>query len=108
MASSDDLILIYERRLADFEARLAAIEKGHERRPVASPSLAASRHGASGYRLGVDVGGTFTDLLLLDEKRERLFTAKVPSTPSDSSIGVLNGIQKSAARPASIRPKSTT
>jgi N-methylhydantoinase A len=103
MASSDDLILIYERRLADFEGRLAAIEKGHERRPVASASPAASRRGASGYRLGVDVGGTFTDLLLLDEKRERLFTAKVPSTPSDSSIGVLNGIQK-ICREAGIDP----
>ena len=103
MASSDDLILVYERRLADFEARLAAIEKGHERRPVASAEPAASRRGASGYRLGVDVGGTFTDLLLLDEKRERLFTAKVPSTPSDSSIGVLNGIQK-ICREAGIDP----
>ena len=103
MASSDDLILVYERRLADFEARLAAIEKGRERRPVASAEPAASRRGASGYRLGVDVGGTFTDLLLLDEKRERLFTAKVPSTPSDSSIGVLNGIQK-ICREAGIDP----
>ena len=103
MASSDDLILVYERRLADFEARLAAIEKGRERRPVASAEPAASRRGASGFRLGVDVGGTFTDLLLLDEKRERLFTAKVPSTPSNSSIGVLNGIQK-ICREAGIDP----
>ncbi|OED35165.1 5-oxoprolinase [Chromatiales bacterium (ex Bugula neritina AB1)] len=45
-------------------------------------------------RLGVDVGGTFTDLLLLDEKNGRTFTAKVPSTPADSSIGVLNGVEK--------------
>ena len=103
MASSDDLILVYERRLADFEARLAAIEKGHERRPVASAAPAASGRGASGYRLGVDVGGTFTDLLLLDEKRARLFTAKVPSTPSNSSIGVLNGIKK-ICREAGIDP----
>ncbi len=47
-----------------------------------------------GLRLGVDVGGTFTDLLLLDEARGRAFTAKVPSTPSDSSKGVLNGIER--------------
>lgn len=44
------------------------------------------------YRLGVDVGGTFTDLLLVDETSGNVYTAKVPSTPDDSSIGVLNGI----------------
>jgi len=47
-----------------------------------------------GYRLGVDVGGTFTDLLLIDEESGATFTAKVPSTPEDSSIGVLNGIAR--------------
>ncbi len=46
------------------------------------------------YRLGVDVGGTFTDVLLLNERNGELHTAKVPSTPSDSSIGVLAGIEK--------------
>ena len=46
------------------------------------------------YRLGVDVGGTFTDLLLVNEKSGDLHTAKVPSTPEDSSIGVFNGITK--------------
>jgi len=47
-----------------------------------------------GYRLGVDVGGTFTDLLLIDEESGATFTAKVPSTPEDSSVGVLNGIAR--------------
>ena len=46
------------------------------------------------YRLGVDVGGTFTDLLLINEESGETFTAKVPSTPKDSSIGVLNGIAR--------------
>lgn len=46
------------------------------------------------YRLGVDVGGTFTDLLLIDEGKGATYTAKVPSTPEDSSIGVLAGIDK--------------
>ncbi len=46
------------------------------------------------YRLGVDVGGTFTDLLLVNEESGETFTAKVPSTPEDSSIGVLNGIAR--------------
>ena len=46
------------------------------------------------YRLGVDVGGTFTDLLLIDEESGTTHTAKVPSTPEDSSIGVLNGVER--------------
>jgi len=59
-----------------------------------------------GYRLGVDVGGTFTDLLLINEQSGETFTAKVPSTPADSSLGVLNGIaricEESAIDPAGI------
>jgi N-methylhydantoinase A len=58
------------------------------------------------YRLGVDVGGTFTDLLLINEQTGETFTAKVPSTPEDSSIGVLNGVARiceaSGTDPASI------
>ena len=46
------------------------------------------------YRLGVDVGGTFTDLLLINEESGETHTAKVPSTPEDSSIGVLNGVDR--------------
>ena len=49
------------------------------------------------YRLGVDVGGTFTDLLLVEETTGRTYMAKVPSTPEDSSIGVLNGIDRICA-----------
>lgn len=59
------------------------------------------------YRLGVDVGGTFTDLLLINETTGKTFTAKVPSTPQDSSIGVLNGINRicneSGIEPAQIK-----
>ncbi len=46
------------------------------------------------FRLGVDVGGTFTDLLLVDEASGQTYMAKVLSTPEDSSIGVLNGIDR--------------
>ena len=46
------------------------------------------------YTLGVDVGGTFTDIFLVNELDGQIFTAKVPSTPQDSSIGVLNGIER--------------
>lgn len=44
-------------------------------------------------RLGVDVGGTFTDLLLHDDKNQRTFQAKTPSTPEDQSIGVAAGVK---------------
>lgn len=44
-------------------------------------------------RLGIDVGGTFTDLLLYDDKRKKTFRAKTPSTPEDQSIGIVNGIR---------------
>ena len=45
-------------------------------------------------RLGIDVGGTFTDLLLFDERSGAMRLLKTPSTPSDQSIGILNGIQQ--------------
>lgn len=44
------------------------------------------------YRLGVDVGGTFTDLLLFDEANGAFWRHKTPSTPADSSIGILTGV----------------
>lgn len=45
------------------------------------------------YRLGVDVGGTFTDILLVNEESGETFRAKTSSTPADQSIGVLRGIE---------------
>ena len=48
---------------------------------------------ASTYCLGVDVGGTFTDLVALDEQSGSLWHSKVHSTPHDQSVGVRNGIQ---------------
>ncbi|EMC92489.1 hypothetical protein BAUCODRAFT_38559 [Baudoinia panamericana UAMH 10762] len=45
------------------------------------------------YRLGVDVGGTFTDACAFSPNG-RIFRAKVPSTPQDQSIGVKNSIDK--------------
>lgn len=56
------------------------------------------------FRLGADVGGTFTDLLLINDDTGATYTAKVPSTPSDSSVGVLNGIEK-ICRTSGIDPK---
>ncbi|MEO6823102.1 MAG: hydantoinase/oxoprolinase family protein [Candidatus Nanopelagicales bacterium] len=49
------------------------------------------------YRLGVDVGGTFTDVLLVDEHTGSTWRAKTASTPHDQSVGVLHGIDKVCA-----------
>jgi N-methylhydantoinase A len=54
----------------------------------------------SGSRAGVDVGGTFTDLVALSEGE--LITAKVPSTPQDQSEGVMNAIDASGVKPESL------
>ena len=45
------------------------------------------------YRLGVDVGGTFTDLLLFDNDNGSFWRHKTPSTPHDSSVGILTGVE---------------
>ena len=46
------------------------------------------------YRLGVDVGGTFTDLVQVDDATGAFFHMKTPSTPSDPSQGVLEGLRR--------------
>src|SRR5947208_5928293 len=49
------------------------------------------------YRIGVDVGGTFTDLVAIDEGGLPTLT-QVPSTPEDRSLGVLEGLSQLAGR----------
>src|SRR5215218_9241972 len=51
-------------------------------------------------RLGVDVGGTFTDLVALSDGT--LVTAKVPSTPRDQSEGVMNAVKTSEVKPEAV------
>lgn len=45
------------------------------------------------YLIGVDVGGTFTDLLAYDEADKRLLSAKVPSLPGEQWRGVLGALE---------------
>ncbi|MBA3701859.1 MAG: hydantoinase/oxoprolinase family protein, partial [Rubrobacteraceae bacterium] len=54
----------------------------------------------SEVRLGVDVGGTFTDLVALSEGEP--VTVKVPSTPRDQSVGVVNAIEASEVEAGSL------
>src|ERR1700704_309424 len=50
------------------------------------------------YRLGVDVGGTHTDLVLLDTVSGALLVEKVSSTPKNPALGVLDGVARFVAR----------
>ncbi len=50
------------------------------------------------YRLGVDVGGTHTDLVLLDMASGALMVEKVASTPKNPALGVLRGVAQFIAR----------
>jgi N-methylhydantoinase A len=52
----------------------------------------------SRYRLGVDVGGTHTDLVLLDAETGELMVEKVSSTPKNPALGVLDGVSRFIAR----------
>jgi N-methylhydantoinase A len=49
------------------------------------------------FTIGIDVGGTYTDLVAIDEHRNVVF-AKSPSTPADQSIGVMAGLEELARR----------
>src|SRR5947207_129253 len=50
-----------------------------------------------GYRVGVDVGGTFTDLICVTPDGDVVLD-KTPTTPDDQSVGVMNGLQELADR----------
>ena len=57
----------------------------------------------SAFVIGVDVGGTFTDVFILDEANGRITTAKVPSTRGDQSKGFIEGIASRVADFGEIR-----
>jgi N-methylhydantoinase A len=44
------------------------------------------------YSLGLDIGGTFTDVVMADRHTGALWTAKTPATPSDPSISFFDGV----------------
>ena len=49
-----------------------------------------------GYSLGIDTGGTHTDLFLIDRKTRRAWTAKAPTTPLNPLEGILHGVIQDA------------
>jgi N-methylhydantoinase A len=54
--------------------------------------------GAQPVRIAVDIGGTFTDLQILDSRQGRVVAWKTPTTPADPSEGLLTGVREAADR----------
>ena len=48
----------------------------------------------SRYRIGIDVGGTFTDGIIVNEQTGETKITKVPSNPSDPSVGFLVAVER--------------
>jgi N-methylhydantoinase A len=46
------------------------------------------------WRIGIDIGGTFTDVALVDEASGRIEVAKIPTTPADFGQAVITGIRQ--------------
>jgi N-methylhydantoinase A len=53
-------------------------------------------------RAGVDIGGTFTDVIVFDEETEEIEITKTPSTPANPAEGVINGLTKAETDIANI------
>ena len=54
------------------------------------------------YRVSIDIGGTFTDLVVYDEEEKQAFTGKVLSTPDDPAQGVITGLTSAMDDPGQI------
>ena len=48
----------------------------------------------SRYRIGIDVGGTHTDMVLFDAADNSIVIGKLPSTPHNPAIAVLDGVNR--------------
>ncbi|MBO3747948.1 hydantoinase/oxoprolinase family protein [Streptosporangiaceae bacterium NEAU-GS5] len=54
------------------------------------------------YRVAMDIGGTFTDVVCYDERSGRVAAAKAPTTPGDLADGVFAALERAAVDPAEI------
>ena len=59
------------------------------------------------WRIGVDIGGTFTDVALVDDANGQIGVAKVPTTPGDLTEGVVRALEMAMGRYAVAAPEVT-
>ena len=67
-------------------------------RRVAAPWLGGTQGRGVAHRIGIDVGGTFTDFVLYDEASGALHVGKLLTTPDDPSVAVLRWTRRADAR----------
>ena len=60
------------------------------------------------WLVGVDIGGTFTDLIAVNPETEATRITKVPSTPQDPSLAVINGIVELSRQESGLDPRQIT
>lgn len=78
------------------DRRLSGTEEVGRSASSEQPPRIGDKRGRTMYRLGVDIGGTFTDLVIQDAASGMIQTLKVLSTPEDPGAAVLNAIRQAA------------
>src|SRR5690242_2132726 len=79
------------------------MNRNPEQSPVRTSPAPSTQHPTPTFRLGVDVGGTFTDATLVDEATGEVRIAKVLTTPRDPSEAFLEVVRR-ILRQADVRP----
>lgn len=76
------------------EATNGAVQPNDFYSSIVKDVRSAAASTASGWRLGVDIGGTFTDLIVLEADGSSGRVEKVPTTPANLALGVMEGIDR--------------
>src|SRR5207248_1960095 len=65
---------------------------------ISDTGAAGERAGRMAWRIGVDIGGTFTDVAAIDEASGRIGIVKLLTTPEDCSRAVVEGLRRAIER----------